>query len=276
MHYKFEIEWYQTVVAIVIIPIFAVAIMQAVGMSDWNVSSAFGKLLMFVFGAWNSSSGEIIPSLGLCMVTIAGCSCAADLMQDFKTGYLLGAKPTAMFFAQMIGAAFGVVVAPAVWTLFTSAYDIPCDAQEADCQVPGLYGPIYRILAIIATGGGGSALPPHIFEFMAAGAGVVFLVNCFLKFAEIKGFDKHPLMFLIPAPITVGIGFLIPPGLSLEMGIGGFVAWIWDQYYPDMVKKKPFIASGFIAGAGIAVLVSVILTLAGITEPITVTYKKSP
>ena len=265
---------YQTVTAIVLIPVFAIAIMQAVGMSDWNVSSSFGKLLMFVFGAWNSSSGEIVPSLALCMVTIAGCSCAADLMQDFKTGYLLGAKPSAMFYAQMIGAISGILVAPAIWTLFNSAYDLPCTQGTEGCNLPGVYGPVYRVLAIVATTGGGSSLPKYVFSFMATGAGITFAINIFTKVAEIRGFNTHWAVRLIPAPITVGIGILIPPGLSFEMAVGGFVAWIWDKYYPELVKEKPFIASGFIAGSGIAVLVSVILTLAGITPPIQVEYTK--
>jgi hypothetical protein len=70
MHFAFHVIWYQTVVGILIIPIFAIAILQSVGMTDWNMCSAFGKLLMFGFGAWNRSSGEIIPSLALCMVNL--------------------------------------------------------------------------------------------------------------------------------------------------------------------------------------------------------------
>lgn len=269
LHHSFGVDWYQTVVAIAIIPFFAVAIMTGVGISDWNVSSAFGKLLMFGFGAWNSSTGEIVPALAVCMVTIAGCSAAADLMQDFKTGYLLGAQPSQMFVAQMIGACAGIVVAPACFALLGRAFVFPSDGP-----LPGIYGPIYRILALITTNGGSSALPDHIFTFLIGSGVATFIINAVSKVIELNGVDKRRpfLTGLIPLPMAVGIGMLIPPGTSLEMALGGLAAAVWRRWSPKLYEVKAFIAAGAIAGAGVAVLIQVFLTIAGAKAPVTITY----
>lgn len=88
----FGVVWWQVLMANLLTPIFAVGIIIGMGMTDWNVSSSFGKLMMFPLGMLNHG-GSVIPSLAVCMITISGCGNAAALMQDFKTGYLVGASP---------------------------------------------------------------------------------------------------------------------------------------------------------------------------------------
>merc|ERR1712137_1176976 len=121
----FRVPLYQVLIAVVLTPIFSVGIIVGVGMTDWDVSSSFGKLMMIPFGAMAASQHSVIPALAACVTTIAGCGAAANLMQDFKTGYLLGAKPKTMFKAQIIGAVAGCFIAPAMFQIFNSAYTLP-------------------------------------------------------------------------------------------------------------------------------------------------------
>lgn len=44
---------------------------------------------------------------------------AGDLMQDLKTGHLLGASPKAQFWGQMIGATVGAVLSAFIYRLYT-------------------------------------------------------------------------------------------------------------------------------------------------------------
>ncbi|CAK5243688.1 unnamed protein product, partial [Aphanomyces euteiches] len=73
-------------------------------------------------------------------MVIVGCSQAADLMQDFKTGYLVGASAKSMIIAQIFGACMSCLIVPSVWIMMTSAYTIPGDVIQAP------YGEVYRIL----------------------------------------------------------------------------------------------------------------------------------
>lgn len=45
---------------------------------------------------------------------------AGDMMQDLKTGHLLGAAPEAQFYGQVIGATVGAVVSAYIYRLYTT------------------------------------------------------------------------------------------------------------------------------------------------------------
>lgn len=51
---------------------------------------------------------------------IKGALQAGELMQDLKTGHLLGAAPKAQFWGQVIGATVGAVVSAFIYQLYTS------------------------------------------------------------------------------------------------------------------------------------------------------------
>ena len=50
---------------------------------------------------------------------------AGDLMQDLKTGHLIGASPRAQFYAQLLGSALSVLVTASAYSLYQRAYPIP-------------------------------------------------------------------------------------------------------------------------------------------------------
>lgn len=49
----------------------------------------------------------------------AGALQAGDLMQDLKTGHLLGAAPKAQFWGQVIGASVGAVLSAFIYRVYT-------------------------------------------------------------------------------------------------------------------------------------------------------------
>jgi uncharacterized oligopeptide transporter (OPT) family protein len=57
------------------------------------------------------------------------CTCAlllVLLLQDFRTAYITQTHPTAMFVAQLVGTAMGVVFAPLVFFMFWSTGLVGC------------------------------------------------------------------------------------------------------------------------------------------------------
>lgn len=50
---------------------------------------------------------------------------AGDLMQDLKTGHLIGASPRAQFYGQLLGSALSVLVTTSAYSLYQRAYPIP-------------------------------------------------------------------------------------------------------------------------------------------------------
>ena len=59
----------------------------------------------------------------------AGAMQAGDLMQDLKTGHLLGASPRAQFLAQLVGSSASILVTVAAFNLYATAYG--CQATAA-------------------------------------------------------------------------------------------------------------------------------------------------
>lgn len=53
------------------------------------------------------------------MQTNQGALQAGDLMQDLKTGHLLGAAPVVQFWGQIIGATAGAVTGALIYRLYT-------------------------------------------------------------------------------------------------------------------------------------------------------------
>ncbi|URD83292.1 OPT oligopeptide transporter protein [Musa troglodytarum] len=152
------LKWYHILVAYVFAPLLAFCNAYGCGLTDWNLASTYGKLAIFVFGAWaGAHHGGVLAGLAACGVMMTIVATASDLMQDFKTGYLTLASPRSMFVSQVIGTAMGCVIAPCVFWLFYKAFD---DIGKPGTQYPAPYALIYRNIAILGVDGF-SSLPKH-------------------------------------------------------------------------------------------------------------------
>eukprot|EP00443_Scrippsiella_acuminata_P071497 CAMPEP_0115381514 /NCGR_PEP_ID=MMETSP0271-20121206/5612_1 /TAXON_ID=71861 /ORGANISM="Scrippsiella trochoidea, Strain CCMP3099" /LENGTH=434 /DNA_ID=CAMNT_0002804801 /DNA_START=217 /DNA_END=1521 /DNA_ORIENTATION=+ len=265
---QFGVAWYQVLIATLLTPIFSVGIIIGMGLTDWDCSGSFGKLMLFPFGAWNHG-GSLIPPLAVCMITISGCGAAAHLMQDFKTGYLVGASPSAMVIAQLIGAAAGCIISPSVFHLFTSAYTLPND--DPSQSIHGVFGAIYRVLAAITTTKGLSALPKYCQTFTVGFGVFAFGLNLG---ADVSRTKLPMLARCMPSSMGLALGLLIGPYLGLDFCIGNLLQMLWRHKAPQQeAKYGVVVASGCLAGAGIATLMQVFLSLAGVVAPIKVSFQ---
>jgi uncharacterized oligopeptide transporter (OPT) family protein len=253
----FKVAFYQVIIAVMLTPIFSVGIIVGVGMTDWDVSSSFGKLMLFPFGMMNSGvDASLIPPLAACMITISGCGAAAGMMQNFKTGYLLGASPLTMVIAQLVGAAAGVVIAPGMFEIFNHAYHIPGPSTQA---VPGIFGTSYRVLAGVFASGGISALPKHTAEFCLAFAVLALVLNVLSDLVPSK---MGPYM---PNAMAMSIGLMMGPSVGIDFLLGGLAISLWRLLSPESCKKfSVVVASGCLAGGGIGQVIQIALSSAGV------------
>ncbi|HCS50036.1 MAG TPA: peptide transporter, partial [Planctomycetaceae bacterium] len=86
-------------------------------------------------------------------ITSAGASQAADMMQDLKTGKMLGAAPRKQFIAQLCGICVGILFAVPVYFVFTKAYKLGSE------QLPAPAAMAWKAMAEVLNEGFG-ALPP--------------------------------------------------------------------------------------------------------------------
>ncbi|CAL9109050.1 unnamed protein product [Musa textilis] len=254
------LKWYFILVAYVFAPVLAFCNAYGCGLTDWSLASTYGKLAIFIFGAWaGASHGGVLAGLAACGVMMNVVSTASDLMQDFKTGYLTLASPRSMFVSQVIGTSMGCVIAPCVFWLFFKAFK---DIGTPDSEYPAPYAIIYRNMAILGVDGF-SSLPKHC------------LTLCYIFFALAiainlaRDLSPKKVARFIPIPMAMAIPFYIGSYFAIDMFVGSVILFVWEQLNKAKADAfAPAVASGLICGDGIWTLPQAVLALARVKPPI--------
>ena len=167
---------------------------RALGETDLNPVSGISKLTQLVFALVIPASNPNAITINLLAGAISesGALQAGDMMQDLKTGHLLGAAPRAQFWGQMIGSFVGAIVSAGVYKLYTSVYEV----TTGMFQVPTAY--VWIFTARLVTGKG---LPEMAWQW-ALGAGLLFVL---LTAARVKGQGKWWQAW-VPGGIAVAVG----------------------------------------------------------------------
>jgi OPT family oligopeptide transporter len=188
------VPMYATVTAVILALLLSIMGVRALGETDLNPVSGISKLTQLFFSLIipQSNRNSVLINLIAGAVSEAGAQQAGDLMQDLKTGHLLGASPKAQFHGQLIGSFVGAIASAAVYKLYTTVYPIPGDLF----QVPTAY--VWIFTARLVTGKG---LPPMAREW-ASGAAVLFAIGTSARIVG-KGKRWH---CLIPGGIAVAVG----------------------------------------------------------------------
>jgi uncharacterized oligopeptide transporter (OPT) family protein len=241
------------------------------GLSDWSLLTTYGKLCIVIFSAWGGSNGGIVAGLAVCTIiqTIVGMS--ADLMQDFKTGYLTLSSPRSMFCAQLIGAALAVVISPAAFWLYWSGFVVGDPTGEYKAP----FAPVFRSIAVIAVNGS-KDLPKYCLAIAGGSFGWALLSDGARDLLARKFGPNSIYVKLIPIPSMLGIPAFIGGYFTIDMTIGAVILGIW-QYFnmADCLINAPLVASALIAGDGVWSVPSAILALAGVSPPLCAQFFKT-
>lgn len=188
---------YATIIAVFMALVLSIMGVRALGETDLNPVSGISKLaqLFFALIIPQSNKNSVLINLIAGAVSEAGALQAGDLMQDLKTGHLLGAAPNAQFWGQIIGSAVGAVASALIYRLYTSVYKVPGDLF----QVPTGY--VWIFTARLVTGKG----LPNMAAQWASGAAVIFTVVTIMRIVG-AGKKWHPY---VPGGIAVAVGKLL-------------------------------------------------------------------
>ncbi|PSS00514.1 OPT oligopeptide transporter [Coniella lustricola] len=257
---------YATIAAVLMALLLSIMGVRALGETDLNPVSGISKLaqLFFALIIPQSHPTSVLINLVAGAVSEAGALQAGDLMQDLKTGHLLGAAPKAQFWGQVIGATCGAVVSAFIYRLYTAVYTIPGSLF----QVPTAY--VWIFTARLVTGQG---LPYMAREWAIAFAALFTLTTA----VRIYGANKTWQVY-VPGGIAVAVGMYNVPSFTLARTVGGLIAWWWqwrgsrggeqnasgggkEGMGGGAVNNTPLIvlASGFILGEGFLSIVNLIM-----------------
>jgi uncharacterized oligopeptide transporter (OPT) family protein len=239
-----------TLVAILCsVPLMLVGI-RVLGETNWGPISALTNMMQGLFAVF--APGQILPNLTASGVTGSVASQSEGLMQDYKTGHLIGSTPRFLTYAQLIAVPVGAAAVALVYPLLRDTYGIGGDT--------GLSSPISQRFAGLALilSRGVSALPPGALQGLLAG----IAVGVVLTLIEGTKFKKWT-----PSPTGIGIGMLVPGSAIGAMFVGGSIGEFWRiaarKNYEQHVTP---LASGFIAGEAIVAVLIPILVAIGLVH----------
>lgn len=253
-----QMRWYYVLLSFGVAPILGFCNAYGCGMTDFSLISSYGKLSLFIFSSWAGRDGGVIVGLVSCGIMMVIVSSAADLMQDFKTGYLTLSSPKSMFISQLIGTFIGCIIAPLTFWIFWKAFPV----GQKDGQYPAPYAVIFREMALIGKQGF-SALPRHCLE----------LSLLFFAFSVTTNLirDRVPtnVSNFIPIPMAMALPFYIGPYFAIDMCVGSMLVFAWQTVRRSKAELYiPAVASGLMCGDGVWTLVSAILALAKVQAPV--------
>src|SRR4029077_16029710 len=159
-----------TLVAILCsVPLMLVGI-RVLGETNWGPISALTNMMQGLFAVF--APGQILPNLTASGVTGSVASQSEGLMQDFKTGHMIGSTPRFLTYAQLIAVPVGAAAVALVYPLLRDTYGIGGDH--------GLQSPISQRWSGFAKllSAGLSSLPHGALQALAIAVvlGIVFTV----------------------------------------------------------------------------------------------------
>lgn len=197
------------------------------GMSGVNPMEVFGMLvLLLVQVIWNPSLLVLFLTAGL--VTVA-CGLSGDVMNDLKSGHMLGTDPKQQILAEGIGGVIGAAIS--VCVLFVMHRSFGGFGTEA------LPAPQARAVASMASGLGSS---PVFYIGMAIGL-VLFLFN-------------------IPAS-ALGLGIYLPSYISMIVGVGYIISALIKKITKASDSTMNLVSSGLLGGEGISGVIIAIISM---------------
>jgi putative OPT family oligopeptide transporter len=246
----FDISAWAATVAVGLSVVLALVATRITGETGLTPVGAMGKVTQLTFGIL--TPGNVAANLMLANVTGGAASQASDLMNDLKTGRLLGAWPRHQTVSQMLGVVSGallgslayVILVPDPATmLLTDEWPAPAVAQ-------------WKAVALVFKDGL-SNLPPMSLTMLSVGAAVGVGLSLADRFAPQR---VRPF---IPSAGSLGLAFTLPAYTSLGIFLGAMLGEAADRIRPKWsLTFKVAIASGAIAGeslTGVAVSIQKIL-----------------
>jgi uncharacterized oligopeptide transporter (OPT) family protein len=235
-------------VAVLLTFVLSVVACRATGETDTTPTGALGKVTQLTYGVLSPSN--MTTNIMTASVTANAAGCAADLLTDLKSGYLLGANARKQFIAQLMGILPGAVCVGLGWALL-----VPNAEALGTERFPAAMAVVWKGVAELLSHGLGS-LPPTA----RLGALVSAALGLLLPLLE-RAFPRARAF--IPSPMGLGLAFVMPGYISISMFAGALLAAAVGRWRARAAREYVVpVASGLIAGESLmAVLISALMAL---------------
>ncbi len=221
----FGIEAWVSVLAIVLVFFFCLIAINSTGMTSITPIGPMGKLTQLTFGVLVPKNKAV--NLMTAGITGEVASHSANLLQDIKPGYMLGAKPRQQALGHVLGVIAGALLSVPVFYLVFLELNInqlmsadPQAAYTIDAEkYPMPSATVWKAVADVLALGIENIKPS---ARIAAVVGII--LGLVLELFRIVSKNRFPL-----SPVAMGLGFVIPFFTCLSMFVGAFIFWIFEK-----------------------------------------------
>jgi uncharacterized oligopeptide transporter (OPT) family protein len=238
----FDIPFGYGMLAVGLTFLLALVACRATGESDITPVGAMGKIMQLTFGTLipqNASANLMTAS-----ITASSAGSSADLLNDLKSGYLLGANPRRQFIAQFLGIFAGTAATVIGFRLL-----VPDADSIGNTEFPAPAAVAWKAIADVFRTGIENMHPAHQ-QMIAWGLGLGAAM-VLLEYAAEKAGKKEWKSFL-PSATGIGLGLVLPFQYPLSMLIGAIAAYVWTKRSKKSANLYVVpIAAGLIAGISI-------------------------
>jgi uncharacterized oligopeptide transporter (OPT) family protein len=222
-----------------------IIIAQCTGMTDWSPISGMALLtvvlVMLLVGS-QEVAGAVLIGAAMCVAI----SCAADMMADLKTGYLVGARPKKQQMVELALTGIGPVV-----TMFTILLIVASNNESVGKPLgPGTptVAPQAQALQAVIAGVQGGDIPYALYGCGSV-LGVLLGLGAFSGLGVLVGLSMYlPIIYIL----TYGIGCL------LNMGVCAAKGRTWAEEW-----GVPFSAGLIVGEAVLALIINAIVLSLG-------------
>ena len=236
--FLFSIPVWMGLLTLVLALLVSLVAARSTGETDTTPTAAMGKLVQLIFGALHP--GNMTTNLMTAQASAGVALHASDLLTDLKSGFVLGARPRAQFFAQLFGVVAGsIVVVPAFALLVPDASVIP-----ETYAAPSVLA--WAAVAELLAKGASMLHPTARWSLVVGGAlGIVMVL--------VERVLPRKARWIIPSPLAFGLAWTLPASTSIMMALGGVTAWVIERHSVRLAALLVVsVASGLIAGESLA------------------------
>lgn len=239
----FDIPLHLGALAVAMTFVLALVACRATGESDITPGGPLGKIVQLTYGVLMPQSST--ANLMTAAVTSGASLASADLLNDLKCGYLLGANPRRQFLAQAAGILTGTIATTLCYFVLVPDASV---LTGTDAKAPAFPAPGAQQWKAVAEGFKYGLGNLHPMSREAIGWGLLAgAVLAALELLAPKRWKKW-----VPSPTGLGLGLVLPFFYPLAMFLGALGAEIvtrLDKRWAD--RYLVAIAAGGIAGESI-------------------------
>jgi uncharacterized oligopeptide transporter (OPT) family protein len=240
-HFGFDVSWLFSIIGVVVAVVLSTVAGRVAGTTDVAPLGELGELSQFV----GATSGSPTMGVATAGVTASVGAQNTQLLWALKAGRILGTPVRAQWLAQAVGVLAGAPICIAIWFAITRAWPIGGE------HLPAPYAAQWKSVAEVLHQGL-SALPT------GAGAAALVAIGVGLALSLLERVKR--LGAWVPAPLGIGLGFLLPVSSCLAIGVGGVAGSLVMRGRNGEVVASS-VASGILAGEAIPVVILVLWQL---------------